>query len=159
VYLQFFFSDCWDNEPDNRPIINEVIAKLNAIISNKKLIIKNFQSNDNYNALIQQPHNNSSLSQVTNNNKVILPENNFSVAVVEIIILLDDIPRQEVKKATINNYFNRHNINSQEIYDWLLNNQNNSNSVVLLGIFNHYGIVINVTNKQKAFEFYQKLQI
>ncbi|GBC04395.1 hypothetical protein RclHR1_05660010 [Rhizophagus clarus] len=37
---------------------------------------------------------------------------------------------------------------------WLLNNQNNSNSIVLLGDFNLLGIEISV-NKQKAFELYQ----
>jgi hypothetical protein len=41
------------------------------------------------------------------------------------------------------------------MYNWLLNNQYNSNSIVFLGIFNHLEIVTNI-DKQKAFELYQK---
>ncbi|CAB5364527.1 unnamed protein product [Rhizophagus irregularis] len=29
------YTDCWNDEPNNRPIINEVIVKLKSIISNQ----------------------------------------------------------------------------------------------------------------------------
>src|SRR5438034_8499355 len=87
-------------------------------------------------------------------NKPILPENNFDIIVNEMVIFLDNI-ETERKEREIHNYFNNHNIISQEIYNWLLNNQDNSYSIVLLGTFNHFGIEISV-NEQKAFELYRK---
>jgi hypothetical protein len=45
--------------------------------------------------------------------------------IIEIIILLEDI-RTEKKKREIVNYLNNHNITSQEIYNWLINNQDDS---------------------------------
>jgi TPR repeat protein len=62
---------------------------------------------------------------------------------------------EELTKRNILNCINNHDIISQEIYIWLLNNQNNSNSIYLLGYFNYHGIEINI-NKQKAFKLYQK---
>jgi hypothetical protein len=53
------------------------------------------------------------------------------------------------------NFMNDHNIIIQEIYNYLLNNQNNSNSIYLLGYFNYYGIEVNI-NQQKASESYLK---
>ena len=59
-----------------------------------------------------------------------------------------------IKKQVLN-YICNYKIILQEIYNWLLNNQNNSNSIYLLGFFNFHGIVTDI-NKQKAFELYQK---
>jgi TPR repeat protein len=80
-------------------------------------------------------------------------DNNFVIIVNEIIFLLENLETESKKHETIN-YLNNHNITSQEIYDWLLNNQNDSNSAFLLGVFNHFGIEVNV-DEQKAFELYQ----
>ena len=56
------------------------------------------------------------------------------------------------------NYINNHVKISQEIiYNWLLNNQNNSNYIYLLGYFNYHGIGTDL-NKQKAIQLYQKQQ-
>jgi hypothetical protein len=69
-------------------------------------------------------------------------------------ILENDV--YEVGKQKILNYLDNHNINLQEINNLLLlNNQNNSNFIVLLGKFNYYGIGTSV-NKQKAFKLFQK---
>ncbi|PKY62436.1 kinase-like protein, partial [Rhizophagus irregularis] len=57
------------------------------------------------------------------------------------------------KSDLVIEYFNDHNINSQGFYNWLLNNQNNSNSIFILGYFNYRGIVIN-KNNEKAFELF-----
>ncbi|EXX63844.1 Skt5p [Rhizophagus irregularis DAOM 197198w] len=46
-------------------------------------------------------------------------------------------------------------INLQKIYNWLLNNQDNSNSIYLLGYLNYYGIGINI-NMKKSLELFQK---
>ena len=42
----------------------------------------------------------------------------------------------ERKKQAVLDYLNNHNINLQEIYNWLLNNQINLNSIFLFGYFN-----------------------
>ncbi|GBC06910.1 hypothetical protein RclHR1_07130009 [Rhizophagus clarus] len=60
-----------------------------------------------------------------------------------------------VRKRHVLEYIKNHNINLQEIYNWLLNNQNDSNSIYLLGYFNHYEIKTNL-DKKRAFELYAK---
>ncbi|CAB4414042.1 unnamed protein product [Rhizophagus irregularis] len=80
--------------------------------------------------------------------------NNFSEIVDEIVNFSNNMEDDEERQNVLN-YLNNRNINPQEIYNWLLNNQNNSNSFVLLGDFNYYGIGISV-NEKKAFELYQK---
>ncbi|GBB84238.1 hypothetical protein RclHR1_10860008 [Rhizophagus clarus] len=83
----------------------------------------------------------------------------------DLIIVIDDLVNYNFKeinegkdydtrKQHVLDYINNHKINLQEIYNWLLNNQNNSNSIYLLGYFNYNGIGINV-NMQNAFELYQ----
>ncbi|GES98810.1 kinase-like domain-containing protein [Rhizophagus clarus] len=59
-----------------------------------------------------------------------------------------------IKKQHIIDYISSQKIGLQEIYNWLLNNQNKPNSICLFGYFNYHGIQTNV-NKQKAFELYQ----
>ncbi|EXX63636.1 uncharacterized protein OCT59_024335 [Rhizophagus irregularis] len=52
-------------------------------------------------------------------------------------------------------YFNNHNINLQEIYNWSSYNQNSANSIFLLGYFNNRGIETSV-NTKKAFNLFIK---
>src|ERR1051325_8148510 len=82
------------------------------------------------------------------------PENSFNTIVCEIADLFNRLGKERLNQE-IFNYLNNHNITSKVIYNWLLNNQNNSNAVFLLGAFNYLGIETNV-NKQKAFELYQR---
>ncbi|GBC22425.1 kinase-like domain-containing protein [Rhizophagus irregularis DAOM 181602=DAOM 197198] len=56
-------------------------------------------------------------------------------------------------KQQVIEYFNVHNINSQEFYNWLLNNQNSLNSIFLLGYSNYYGIATS-KNNEKAFNLF-----
>ncbi|RGB36616.1 kinase-like domain-containing protein [Rhizophagus diaphanus] len=161
------YCGCLNNEPDNRPTINQVVAKLNAIISD-------FQQNY-YNSDIQLSRKqvfrlnndnslNEKMSQVDqnfsrNNIKEIEPlisnliTNNFNLVVNNIIPILENTD-VKMRKSAIVNYLNNHNIDLQEIYYWLLECQDNSSSVFLLGLFNHFGIETNV-DKQKAYELYQ----
>ncbi|RGB36183.1 hypothetical protein C1646_814180 [Rhizophagus diaphanus] len=60
-----------------------------------------------------------------------------------------------VRKQNILNYINNLKINLNEVISWLLNNQDDSNSIYLLGYFNYNGIGMD-TNIQKSFELYQK---
>ncbi|UZO03910.1 uncharacterized protein OCT59_024310 [Rhizophagus irregularis] len=59
----------------------------------------------------------------------------------------------KVAKERVIEYFNSYNVNSQEIYTWLSNNQNVSNSIFLLGYLNYYGIEI-IRNNKKAFNLF-----
>jgi TPR repeat protein len=80
-------------------------------------------------------------------------ENKFDIMINEIIFLFDNTEIERMKHEIVN-CLNNHKVTSQEIYNWLLNNQNNSSSVFLLGVFYHLGIESNV-DEQKAFELYQ----
>ncbi|RGB25543.1 hypothetical protein C1646_771573 [Rhizophagus diaphanus] len=56
-------------------------------------------------------------------------------------------------KQHVIDYINNHKLDLHEFYNWLLNNQNDSNSIYLLGYFNYHGIKTNV-NRQKALKLY-----
>src|SRR4051794_8559320 len=92
----------------------------------------------------------SSSKQIINN----LPENDFNIIVYEMADLFNKSSK-EGQNWKILNYLNNHNITSQEIYSWLLNNQDDSNAIFLLGVFNYLGIETSV-NEQKAFDLYLK---
>src|SRR6266498_1009012 len=86
-------------------------------------------------------------------------EGDLNIVINELVNLIfkesNEGKDEEIIKQHVLNYINDHKITSQEIYHWLLNNQNNSNSIYLFGYFNYYGIDIDF-NKQKAIELYQK---
>ncbi|POG74954.1 kinase-like domain-containing protein [Rhizophagus irregularis DAOM 181602=DAOM 197198] len=169
------YTDCWNNEPDNRPTINQVVFKLNAIIlkNNNNMIIKDFRTNDSYTNQLsskqqidlnafEDPINNPSHGELSkfiqefnkmNTKEIdssISSNNNFKVTVDEMVELSNkaSVEAEELDRLCIYNYLNNHNMTSQEIYIWLLNNQNYSNSIVLLGDFNYLGIEINIDQKK-----------
>ncbi|GES91053.1 kinase-like domain-containing protein [Rhizophagus clarus] len=86
-------------------------------------------------------------------------EEDFGIVIDELINVYSKMANngkeEPVRKKCILDYMNNHKINSQEIYNWLLNNQNDSNCVYFLGYFNYSGIGISI-DKQKALELYQK---
>ena len=60
----------------------------------------------------------------------------------------------ELKKNTIDDYCNERSFNLSEIYNLLLERQNNdSNSAFLLGIFSHLGVATDA-NKENASDLY-----
>ncbi|RGB39552.1 hypothetical protein C1646_472669 [Rhizophagus diaphanus] len=175
-YIEIY-TDCWNIEPDDRPTINQVFDRLKKIVKKENVIIKDFHLfNDNnitQSSNNQQPILNGEisenidslhgdLSQVIQNFNMMNTkeiesssnqfENNFNIIVHDIINLYDGYNR-EIKQQKILNYLNRHDIVLQEIYN--LSNQNNSNSIVLLGIISYLGINTNVDEK-KAFDLFQK---
>src|ERR1043166_1849712 len=84
----------------------------------------------------------------------------LSIAIDELLnLILKEINEGKVKKVIkqhVLNYINNQKItNLQEIYQWLLNNQNNLNSAYLLGYFNYHGIETDI-NMQNAFKLFQK---
>jgi hypothetical protein len=84
-------------------------------------------------------------------------ENDFNITVDKINDFIFKLNNKGIEKKFERQkaieYLNNNNINSQEIYNWLLDNQNSSNSVFLLGYFNYYGIVTS-ENDKKAFNLF-----
>ncbi|GBC09529.1 hypothetical protein RclHR1_08950007 [Rhizophagus clarus] len=68
---------------------------------------------------------------------------------------LNEGKEEKIRKQRVLNYINNRKLILQEIYNWLLNNQNDSTSTYLLGYFNYHGIETDI-NKQKASVLYQK---
>src|SRR3954453_1611855 len=94
--------------------------------------------------------------QQINSNTVKASDNNRDLSqVVEEIFDLFIKTDNKVRKSTIINYLNNHNLTSQEIYNQLLNNENNSNYIFLLGKFYKLGIGTSV-DVEKAFKLYQR---
>jgi TPR repeat protein len=86
-------------------------------------------------------------------------EGDLSIVIDELVNfyfkMANEGKEENVRKQHVLDYIDNLKINLQEIYYWLLNNQNDSNSVYLLGYFNYYGIETDV-NKQETLVFYQK---
>ena len=56
-------------------------------------------------------------------------------------------------KRQVIDYFSNYITNSKEIYNWLSNNQDNLNSIFLLGYFNYQRIKTS-KNNEKAFNLF-----
>ncbi|GBB87807.1 hypothetical protein RclHR1_01430016 [Rhizophagus clarus] len=88
-----------------------------------------------------------------------LSNENISIIVNDIVNYIFKILNEGKESTLIKNpkkildYFNKNNINSREIYDWLLINQNNSDSVFLFGYFNYLGVETSEDNK-KAIDLF-----
>jgi TPR repeat protein len=157
-----------------------VINRLKAIITKENIIIKDFHLHDDNKDNIQssnnhQPNSNveiseklnslhGDLSQIIQNFSMMNTneatsssnqiDNSLNIIINDIINFVDD-KDNKIGKQKVLDYLNNHNITLQEINNLLLNIQNNSNSIVLLGKFNYLGIGIDI-DKKKAFELYQK---
>ncbi|UZO02670.1 uncharacterized protein OCT59_021149 [Rhizophagus irregularis] len=171
------YTECWDGEPDNRPTIYQVVDWLNAIITKSDVIVDNHQmSNEQENDFFISTNNLElrDLSQLIQNfdkmntkeidsmaisskQENLSTEKDFNIIVDEINDFIYKLENKGIgwkleKQQTIE-YLNNHNLNSQEFYNWLLNNQNSSNSIFILGYFNFYGIITN-ENDDKAFNLF-----
>src|SRR5581483_12140313 len=84
-------------------------------------------------------------------------EKNLSIIIKEIVSFIFKILNEgidfKLRKQHTLDYLSNHNINSLEIYNWLVNNQNDSDSIFLLGYFNSYGIET-TENDDKAFDLF-----
>ncbi|EXX57230.1 uncharacterized protein OCT59_023855 [Rhizophagus irregularis] len=130
------YTDCWNIEPDNRPTINQVVNELKAKMTKENIIIKDLHLHDN----------NKDIQSSNNQQLIKIPEN------------IDSLHGDLSKFIQDFNMMNTKEIESSislKYNNCLLNNQNNSNSLVLLGQLNFLGIGISI-NKQKAFKLNQK---
>ncbi|CAB4438136.1 unnamed protein product [Rhizophagus irregularis] len=94
---------------------------------------------------------------VSNEQEKLLLKKGFDIIVDETNDLIFRLSNKGIEsklmKERVVEYFNNYNISSQEIYNWLLSNQNSSNSIFLLGYFNYQGIETN-RNDVKAFNLF-----
>ncbi|UZO03491.1 uncharacterized protein OCT59_023898 [Rhizophagus irregularis] len=161
------YTECWNCEPNERPSIHEVVNRLrislnsssttiyqqsmfNHIIptSNESLIPNSIENSlhGELSQMIQKFNNTNAneLFMMSTNNQIninISFEKNLSIAVDEIVdLIFREENRKDESKQHVLDYLNNHNINSEEIYNWLSYNQTNSNSNFLLGYFNYFGI-------------------
>ncbi|PKK65620.1 kinase-like protein [Rhizophagus irregularis] len=170
------YTKCWDGEPDNRPTIFQVVDWLKAIVTKIDAIIEDQQSsgkqelneaplssNGPHGELSELMENFDNIDSKEINTIKSSSEKVYNGLVTEINdfifkLLNKGIVSKLVKQQTIS-FFNNHNINSKEIYNWLLSNNNNtsnqndSNSLFLFGYFNYLGIETN-ENHEKAFNLF-----
>ncbi|PKK73445.1 kinase-like protein [Rhizophagus irregularis] len=171
------YTECWNSEPENRPSMIEVVQRLKSIISNPNIMIyyntsnQYFSEDSTLNSI--NSSSNEALSQIIQNfgdvvtkdmatssnmNKDIFLKKRLINEIMEIIF-------NEINKGNsqvmINQYFFNSIINNkvnkitlQEIYNWLLNNQNEPNFVFLLGYFEYHGIGVG-ENKKAAYNLFK----
>ncbi|GET03200.1 kinase-like domain-containing protein [Rhizophagus clarus] len=119
-------------------------------------LIRHFinQSNNNSRQDITKEIDSVAISSIQKNPSI---GKDFNILVDEInndfiCKLINEAPKHKLVKQKFIEYFNNHNINLQEFYNWLLCNQTSTNSIFLFGYFNYYGIV-NEDN-EKAFNLF-----
>src|ERR1043166_9370737 len=122
--------------------MNQVVAKLRAMTTKKNMT------------------NNYELNITTTTTEQDINESIFDLRFIidglvnYILEGINEGQEERVIKQYIRNfYYSNHKV--IKIYNWLLNDQNHSNSIYLLGYFNYHGIETNI-NRQNACELYQK---
>ncbi|PKK65208.1 kinase-like protein [Rhizophagus irregularis] len=173
------YTECWNGEPDNRPTMIQVLESLKAIMTEINVITNDCRtelhlqlaSTDDQNFptnIINSSDTDNSLhgemSQIIENfdkmnTKEIAPTTLTNEIVHDTVNYIFKIINEGNESTLIKNiqtityYFIRNSINSREIYNWLLINQNNSDSIFLLGYFNYLGIEASENNKT-AFDLF-----
>src|SRR5436305_1849918 len=134
------------------------------LLSNKQQLILNSDNVDTPNRELSQIQNFckmdiKEIEPTTQDINETIFEEDLSIIIDELVNLyfeeLNKGREEKIRKQFVLDYFNDYKINSQEIYNWLLNNQTSSNSIYLLGYFNCNGIGTNI-NIQNAYELYKK---
>ncbi|EXX50298.1 uncharacterized protein OCT59_011831 [Rhizophagus irregularis] len=149
------YTDCWNGEPDNRPTMNKVVDQLKLLLSHETI------GNDQTDNLEDIVHDNTTEQQSFNSDNIInssTSSTGFSnLATSELVkclktplsniingtfkyIFMKLNEGKELKENILDGCYKNYNIDSKEIYDWLINNQNDSdsNSIFLLGNFRNW---------------------
>ncbi|CAB4385541.1 unnamed protein product [Rhizophagus irregularis] len=160
------YTDCWNHEPDDRPIIQNVVARLEAIMTEYNITersawtppINSLSHNNLPRGFNNNMNNTIKVEPLKSPSKA--PQTNFYKQKSEkdivdgIAALADDIYDRN-KKQRILNYIKEHHKTSGEIFDWLSNNQSEANSLLVLGDFYYLGIATLADNK-KAYKYYEE---
>ncbi|GBC05372.1 hypothetical protein RclHR1_00620012 [Rhizophagus clarus] len=169
------YTECWHENPDNRPNINQVVDRLNVMITVTGVITEiteDYQMNDHelntdFNLSSSLNNVNSLTGELSN---FIKNFNNLDTGEIDTVIpttVSDDINKivgfitkmvnegkePKLRKQYILDYFDEYYINMEEMYSFLSNNQNNPDSIFLLGYFNSLGIGTSI-NYEKAFNYF-----
>ncbi|RGB26494.1 kinase-like domain-containing protein [Rhizophagus diaphanus] len=156
------YTDCWKLEPDDRPTIQIVVTRLEAIMTKYNITTKH----DWTPPIIGNNLSHNNLSQSFNNNiynntiRVEAPQTSFykqksEKDIVDGISAFDETVYDQNKKQKILNYIKEHHMTPEKIFDWLSNNQVEANSLLVLGDFNYLGIATMI-DKEKAYEYYEE---
>ncbi|EXX60780.1 uncharacterized protein OCT59_024401 [Rhizophagus irregularis] len=180
------YTECWDDEPDNRPSIHGVVERLKSMISQSSTTL--YQNEDfNLTSTKSTEYNTESTSSTNNEqiiNQNILHESELSLNMKELESTtstitndlsmevdgitnfifettnkINDVNEKTARKQYILDYFNNNNIKSKEIYYWLLKNQNNNNNnmnSIFLLGYFYYYGIETDENYDKAFNFFVK---
>ncbi len=167
----YFFIECWDGEPENRPPMCEVVERLKMIIKQSNIPINYYQdkSPDGIkdqvsNECIAWSSKSSSLGELSriicNFDRMNAEEifESFLIKIVDEVVTFIFRGLNEGKflildESPVLDFLNNQDINSNEIYNWLSNNQSHSNSIFLFGYFNFFGIET-IKNYEKAFNLF-----
>ncbi|RGB38248.1 kinase-like domain-containing protein [Rhizophagus diaphanus] len=170
------YTKCWDGEPDNRPTIYEVVDLLKAntdeqelqelngdhlSANNSKLqdntAVSDKQEQGELSKLIQNFNEMNTEIYVSDKQEKLSTEKVFDRIVDEINDLIYKLYNKGIEwnivKEQVIEYLSNYNTSSQEVYNWLSNNQNNSNSIFLFGYFNYNGIETS-KNYENAFNLF-----
>ncbi|PKK73448.1 kinase-like protein [Rhizophagus irregularis] len=165
------YIECWNNEPDNRPAINDVVTRLKTIIKTSddaKIIYEPTFSSSTHisinNSLVggelSQNFNEittGSLKSSSRKTSVLPEEENPNVIINELIDFIFTITEKKeltLIKQNIIDYFDKNELDSLKIYKQLLDYQNDVDSIVLLGYFYYIGIETS-KNYEKAFQLFK----
>src|SRR5579862_4977438 len=135
-------------------------------MSDMQLNSNDIDSSNNNNSLYEfsqiiQNFNKISIKEIEPTTKNVKKYNyeDFGMVIDELVNLnfkeLNEGKEENARKQHILDCINNYEINLQEIYNWILSNQSNSNSIYLLGFFNFHGIET-CSNRRRAFELFQK---
>ncbi|GET03212.1 kinase-like domain-containing protein [Rhizophagus clarus] len=141
---------------------NEFVDK---VYPYKKVIPKELRDKLIKDFIIQPNNNQSNITKefdsmaMSRKQKHLSIEKDFNVVIYEINDfirkIVNEAPENKLVKQKVDEYFRNHNISAQEIFNWLLNNQVNANSIFLLGYFNFNGIITSLNNYE-AFNLFIK---
>ncbi|PKY51675.1 kinase-like protein [Rhizophagus irregularis] len=138
-------TECWDCDPDNRPEIKQVADRLDVLYRPNIIIPEAVQPDTNYVQSSDEQQSSARSQLIDHQNINIKVESNtnvnlFEKATEEIYsIINENLKNEKPIKNNIFDYQNNPNITSQEIYNWL-NDQNEPHFIFLRGCYNYYGI-------------------
>src|SRR2546423_7679982 len=105
-----FFLECWDGEPVKRPTMDQVVAKLKAIITENKLKARlssiQEENNGESSQMIQNFDNLEPTREQTLSDKNLVVVNEIVVFILKII---NEGREQNLRKQLTLNYFNDYN--------------------------------------------------